>query len=470
MKIVFLHYHLKTGGVTTVLKHQVNAVRNHCAVMVMTGELPSTPFPADTVLLPDLAYDTVRSCEYDPDQLARSIHRSILSRWKDGCDLIHVHNPTLAKNRRFLAVLKALQKMGYRLFLQCHDFAEDGRPQLLFDEDYPADCHYAVINSRDYRILLDSGLKPEGLHLLKNPVPQVEPGSDGRSHDNLVLYPVRAIRRKNIGEAILLSLFFKNGETLAITQPPNSPEDVASYQGWKTFSRNHHLNIVFEAGVSHDFHQLVMSSKIIITTSIMEGFGYCFLEPWLAGKLLWGRQLPDICADFRQNGINLDHMYSTLAIPLEWIGKDSFFARFKSAITRHARLFHFAVSDHEIRDAFDQTTASDALDFGLLDEQMQQQVLIRLIHCQSSAEQLQSLNPFLSNPGMVPDAQSLISDNKARVLCHYSPTAYRDGLLETYSDVIKSRVTQHIDRQRLLSHFFTPHRFSLLKWSAYAGS
>lgn len=33
MKIAFIHYHLKTGGVTSVLKQQVETLRDVCDVL-----------------------------------------------------------------------------------------------------------------------------------------------------------------------------------------------------------------------------------------------------------------------------------------------------------------------------------------------------------------------------------------------------------------------------------------------------
>jgi hypothetical protein len=58
-----------------------------------------------------------------------------------------------------IKILKSLQKRGVNLFLQIHDFAEDGRPFDYFADEYPADCHNGVINQRDYEILLAAGLK-----------------------------------------------------------------------------------------------------------------------------------------------------------------------------------------------------------------------------------------------------------------------------------------------------------------------
>lgn len=55
-----------------------------------------------------------------------------------------------------------------KLFLQLHDFAEDGRPLAYFPDEYVPDCHYGVINSRDYSIFLKAGFKKDGLHKIFN--------------------------------------------------------------------------------------------------------------------------------------------------------------------------------------------------------------------------------------------------------------------------------------------------------------
>src|SRR3989339_1737943 len=172
MKVAFIHYHLETGGVTTVIRQQIESIRGACEVMVLSGSLPSSPFPADVIRIPGLGY-TVQpdaASAVNPEDVAESIDRAIHSKWSDGCDLIHVHNPTLAKNVCFLEILKALQNRCLNLFLQIHDFAEDARPDVYFREPYPSDCHYGVINSRDYRILLKSGLKTEGVHKISNTI------------------------------------------------------------------------------------------------------------------------------------------------------------------------------------------------------------------------------------------------------------------------------------------------------------
>ena len=247
MKIAFMHYHLKTGGVTTVLKQQLNAIGEKCQTLVLTGLPPETSFPADFVHIPELGYSSQYSKEaIDPDDVAESIIIAICNKFNGLCDVLHVHNPTLAKNKHFLKILKSLQRKGLNLFLQIHDFAEDGRPNAYFTDEYPSNCHYGVINQRDYDILLAAGLKKEGLHRLVNTVNPNPIKPQLKFKKPLILYPIRAIRRKNIGEAILLSMFFIQSQTIAITLPPNSPSDIKSYEEWKAFVKDYNLNLDFE--------------------------------------------------------------------------------------------------------------------------------------------------------------------------------------------------------------------------------
>ena len=121
------------------------------------------------------------------------------------------------------------------------------------------------------------GLKPQGLHLLENTVTEPVLSQKPEADNPMVLYPIRAIRRKNIGEAILLSLFFIHRQTLAVTLPPNSPADIRSYDGWKAFVKDYNLNLDFDRGLHCDFAALVLSADFLITSSITEGFGFSFL-------------------------------------------------------------------------------------------------------------------------------------------------------------------------------------------------
>jgi len=366
-------------------------------------------FPVDTVFIPGLGYDSFSKKKPPPHKVAESIISAISAKFGSKCDVLHIHNPTLAKNNDFLNILKELQTRNLNLFLQIHDFAEDGRPKVYFFDQYLSDCHYGVINSRDYDILIKAGLK--------------------------VLYPIRAIRRKNIGEAILLSLFFKNHERLSITLPPNSQTDLYSYTGWINYVKNNNLNVEFESGLKNDFSKLVLSSRFLITTSITEGFGFSFIEPWCVKKVIWGRKLPDICSDFENNGINLGHLYSELLIPVEWIGKDNFYQKWKGCILKNCKLLNYDIDKSSIDKIFSQVIKNEKIDFALLDEPFQKTIISHIMSSKNEKNVLIKLNPYLESVGIVPDKERLIKNNMNAVFSNYNKDIYKEKLLEIYKKV-----------------------------------
>ena len=467
MKIAFLHYHLKTGGVTTCLKQQVDALKNDCDMFVITGEKPEGAFPVDTFHIPELAYSTLCPKPINPQDIGDTVIKAIQTRFNGPADVLHVHTPLLAKNISFLKILKAIQKRGVALFLQIHDFAEDGRPLSYFAEEYPADCHYSVVNSRDYRILLKAGLKKKGLHQLFNSVnlPDGQPASSNGGSD--VVYPIRGIRRKNIGEAILLSLFFENDETLVITLPPNSPADMQSYKDWKAFSADQHLGVEFDAGLKRPFDAIVRSARYLLTTSITEGFGFSFLEPWLFEKSVWGRKLADICCDFEANGVRLDHMYTKLNVPLNWVGSQGFFDLWKHTIENTCKLFDIQIDKDRIQSAYNFITADGKIDFGLLSEDYQKQVILRLLSNPAHLQDLLKLNPFLLKIGKIRNEKDIVKTNRSAVIRNYNMSSYRQKLLTAYAAVNTDCVRQRIDKKILLGEFLNLTKFSLLKWGDY---
>ena len=467
MKVAFLHYHLKTGGVTTVLHRQAQCIHPDHEVLVLSGSPPTPGFPFPTSVIEAIGYDHPDRIPVSPERVAQQVDKAVRSHFSGICDLLHVHNPFLAKNQHLLQVLNNLQKLGYRLLLQIHDFAEDGRPHLYYPDPYPTDCHYVVINSRDRHALLDAGAAPRGVHCLPNMVVWPDTQESAGSTTKTVLYPIRAIRRKNIGEAILMSLFFKAGEKLAITLPPNSPADFPSYEGWKRLVGQRNLNVEFEAGLNADFPDLVRSSNILITTSIMEGFGFAFLEPWLANKLLGGRKLPEICIDFEQNGLRLPHLYTALNVPLQWIDKDRFRAEWTACVQNVSGRFATTVRRTELESAYVRITAGEIIDFGLLSEFYQKQVLTRILDDRSCRSQLIAMNPWLDDPANPAATGDLIAANRQIVSQHYNSRNYRESLMNIYQRVVSEPVRQQIDKQKLLSTFLKLESFSLLKWAPY---
>jgi glycosyltransferase involved in cell wall biosynthesis len=468
MKIAFLHYHLKTGGVTTVLKRQISALQDNCEILVLTGDQAGTALPCRVVEIPGLGYDQPGVPLPAPDITAGRVLKALSDMWPGGCDVLHIHNPTLAKSQNLLPCIKRLRASGTTLFLQIHDFAEDGRPDAYSLESYPADCHYGVINTRDRRILVKAGLTATGVHLIPN---VIHPLSAERGYfpKSLVLYPVRAIRRKNIGEAILLSLYLLPGHHLGVTLPPNSQRDMASYRDWRVYVKKKHLNVHFEIGRRHDYAGLVGTASSMVTTSITEGFGFSFLEPWTAGKLLRGRRLGDICTDFEKNGLCLDFLYDRLDVPLAWLDADQFFQAWQRTAIHAAATYHHPIDLKGIHQQLAYSAGRGVVDFGLLSERFQRQVLSHVLSNPKVKNHLKSLNPKLSFSPPEDDISEMLENNRRSVAAHYGVEKYGERLLSIYERVVHQPVLQCVDKQVLLDAFFDLNRFSLLKWGAYEG-
>jgi len=462
MKIVYLHYHLKPGGVTSVIHQQIYAVKNeHKTLIIATGK-PHANCDCDVELIPALSYDAPEKEKVSPLDLANQIQSTIEKKWPGGCDIIHAHNPTLAKNSSLIEALSILRDRGIRLFLQIHDFAEDGRPNAYYTKPYVADVHYGVINSRDFSILLKAGLDKKGLHLIPN---QVIPFPEGDiSGNGYILYPVRAIRRKNIGEALLISLFSGNNHPIGITLPPNSPWEKTFHQRWRLFTRENKLPAHLDIGLTEDYVHLVHSAHFIITTSINEGFGFAFLEPWTARKYVFGRRIEHVCKDFEQNGMIFEDFYNRLSVPTEYFDAAAFCLRRKKAVLRCNKRFGFPIRNEEIEKSSLLLTKNNLIDFGMLDEEAQQQVILSLIKDKKKKAIVMDLNPWLQKMGVLAEKYEIIEKNRARVLEIYGQEKYRQNLLSIYNSVMNVDVSHSINKLALVKAFFNPKTFYPLRW------
>jgi len=278
-----------------------------------------------------------------------------------------------------------------------------------------------------------------------------------------VLYPVRAIRRKNIGEAILLTLYFDPPALLAITLPPNSPKDLDSYHNWRNFVNRHHLRVDFEAGVQSDFSELMHGCRYVLTTSMTEGFGFGYLEAWTAGKALWGRLLPDICQDFIDQGMQLEHLYERMPVPLNWIDAKAFARRWQTALDRAAVQYGCPLDQRALESSWRVVSDDDCIDFGLLDEEAQQRVIEIVLSDRKAFEQLRRINQFLKPAGPPADCRELIQHNRTIVARHYNPQGYGQRLQEVYARVLATPVRQTVDKSIFIRSFLTPQAFTLLK-------
>jgi glycosyltransferase involved in cell wall biosynthesis len=488
MRIAIIHYHLRPGGVTRVIQHAESAlseVNQHISspkaiqTLVLTGESPtaSMPISSDYAIVEALKYNT--SSNSSVQQICDQVEAVVTEKLGGPPDVWHFHNHSLGKNLIVPEIVHHLAQKGHRLLLQIHDLAEDGRPGnyellrshfsdalTLGSHVYPQapHIHYAFINTKDLRCFQASQVADAQLHYLPDPVElDASQYTEPPKHYNerLFLYPSRTIRRKNLGEFLLWSALPEKGDRFAVTRAPKNPQHLPIYNDWVTFARAVKLPVDFEVGEQWqgDFSSLLQSASFLVSTSVAEGFGLAFLEPWLAERPLVGRKLPEITNQFEHDGINLSGLYEKLLVPIVWIGRERFEQEVQRALIRAYKAYGRTAQPDDIERAVEAAITDDYVDFGRLNEPLQQAVIEQIVREPSLKQEV--LPSILEGSG---DHTSVISQNKQIVEDGYNIRQYGKRLLHIYQAVAASPVgpVSGIDADRLLDQYLAPERFWLL--------
>jgi hypothetical protein len=276
-----------------------------------------------------------------------------------------------------------------------------------------------------------------------------------------MIYPTRAIRRKNVGEFLLWSLLGPASYRWQTTLAPRSSADLEVYRSWYTLAQTWNLPVDFAVGQSDpcSMAERYARAQTVVTTSVAEGFGLSFLEPWLAGRPLWGRDLPEITADFKAAGLDLAALYQRVPVPLAWVGEATLRARLAAALARLREAYGRSCSPADVEAAWAHLCPDGTVDFGRLDETLQRQVLAHL-HRDDDARRL--LRP-VALPGV--QGPSVLAHNRQVVATQYSLAVYGDRLAALYhhlAGVVPGRVDS-LDAGALLDQFLEPARFHLLR-------
>jgi len=432
MKIVLLHYHQRPGGVTKVIEAQRR-------VLIKDGH--EVIVPQGNRLL-----DYRQTSEESAQDLAATLPKK--------ADLWIIHNPTLGKNVLFPDLIELLARRGDRLLLQCHDFAEDGRPvnyRLVQSHKnlYPlADhVHYAFVNERDRSSLIAAGIPKNRCHALPNALNPV-PDSAATPEDLLIFYPVRGIRRKNLGEFCLLAAHAPLGARFAIALAPENPEWKLVHDDWERFAKKQALPVEFDVVSSPaQFGTWLGRASHIATTSIAEGFGLTFLEPQLINKPLIGRRLPEITTDFETHGIEFHGTYDAIPVPLALLDLDRLQRDFKTSLRTYFKAYRRAIDPAS---AWEKLIEKGTLDFGNLPEAHQRS----LIRDHDLPELRYWLNDVLIRESDPPQDVS-----------HWSDAAYQSRLRKIIAAVTSSPVSplDFLDKERILERFLHADRFHFLR-------
>ncbi len=546
MNLAILHYHLNRGGVTRVIENQLAALdavldpAEPWQVAVIYGGRCNglnqdiadllRAIRLSFIEVPMLDYDGVQSDggRHAPAELLMELYAA-LGRldFQPQQTVLHVHNHSLGKNRCLPEVVPILAQDGYAVLLQIHDFAEDFRPtnyRLLGDpaEVYPqaAGIHYAVINGRDHNILRTAGIEPERLHLLPNPVPEMgdtcgdmcadisgtavsavcgSARANARAKlqqqfgvgqdDCFVLYPVRCIRRKNIGEALLYGALAPAGTVVGLTLAPANPVEVPIYTAWKELAAELNLPCRFEVGApgALSFAENLAAADVILTTSLAEGFGMVFVESWLAGRPLVGRDLPEITPDFAGAGVQLDRLWPRLCVPVNWIGADDFR---HAVVAAYRRTLETYGREEKVSGTFCAKHPSgrsgkrfltpfpeppfpepfpELVDFGELNEPMQRQVIELVCRDETNRRRVFDANPWLGEvfAVRVDTASDVIQQNADAIRREFSLEPSGRRLVDLYEQVISSPRDESPEplpnAGRILDQFLSIDRFRLIR-------
>lgn len=481
LNVAIVHYHLKRGGVTRVIESAREVLKaNGSRVLILSGESPREDADqTDVCVVPGLNYRKTGNSVI-AGSLVEALKKEAIAHFGTLPDVWHFHNPTLAKNVLIPTVIKELAEEDARIVLQLHDFAEDGRPgnytsqRSFFDSEssfeatlYPVakQIHYATINQRDHDFLRKAGISRSNLHVLPNAITELrvesKPSDRPFCQDKLfALYPTRGIRRKNIGELLLLALLCGDRIEFATTLSPENPEWRDVHDGWESAVKE--LDLPVTLGIADDgkysFLDLLGWSDFVVTTSIGEGFGLAFLEPWTAGKSVVGRDLPEITQDFVKNSLKLDQLYSRIDIPVEWLNESEVKEAAESMLRRSYLAYDSVLPRNAVRQTIKSWIKKGKIDFGVLNEAMQLSILRKL-------KEEPALMSSISAPSMEIASEETVKSHFKIISEVYSLERYGESLGALYEAAMKGHAgrVSHLSTASVLAQFLNPARLNLLR-------
>ena len=471
MRVAIVHYHLGPGGVTRVIEAATQALAaagvRH---VILSGES-----------VPGLNYLPAPG-EHSAETLTESLRAAAGEALGGPPDLWHFHNHSLGKNCLIPHVIARLARENERLVLQIHDLAEQGRPanyQLIANcrTLYPVSprIRYAFLNSRDLQLFTAAGLPPENASLLPNSVSQPSGGSPEDPPSAPILFaPIRGIRRKNLGELVLLSALAPAGTRVAVSRAPLDPAARPVHDTWRKFTGKHHLPIGFDvvdrfapaAGAASGFESWLAHATHLVTTSVSEGFGLPFLEAAAIGKPLIGRNLPHLTADHARHGIRAGRLYDRLLVPLDWVDLPILRDHLTTDLERNYRDYRRTLSQETIDTTLAALVRDGQLDFGNLPEPLQQGVIERLADPGNRRVPLVEING--ETQPAIDWLAAVIAERTptatAAQLTPYSPAEYQKSLTTLYEQLTHQPAgpVAHLPAGEILTAHLRPDSFHFL--------
>lgn len=471
-RITIFHYHLQTGGITQVIADSVYSVLQQSPdqfeIKIVSGRQEQTdefiarlndrvPSPVEAEVFSLIDYTDMMD---DPPDTSR-IRREMLRRY--GGTIWWIHNYHIGKNPQFTRAVVdiALQHPEQQIVLHIHDFPESGRflnlkkiQSQMDDILYPVcpNVRYVVINSRDYHILTNAGIPESHVFLLNNPV-NAE-GNNGfidiwsvhdkinrwamdrlpfwHEHGKLILYPIRAIRRKNVLEAALLTNLLDTPANLLVTLPGRSNQEKQYSdlveQAFEeklvpgAWALGTHLE-EFETS----FNELTHSADLIVSSSIQEGFGYLFINSILWSVPLVARGLDILDGIKPLFTPDSSHFYREITVSLSTTERTVLQAVFRQGIDDLTGLLPAGIIAN-LTDEVEQILAADTIDYAFLTPELQYTLLERITGSEEYRSELIELNAEV-----VAVTGNLLRGSKPadkrKALREFGPAAHTDQIL-----------------------------------------
>jgi hypothetical protein len=425
------------------------------------------------------------------------------------------HNLTIGKNCALSSAFAFCSRLcengtdDVRFFSIIHDFAEEGRSDCLkyinslqdlgidiWDDLYPktSNLRFVVPSKRNYTFLKKAGFNVD---LLANPVETEKVKRKGivlekriafkklisyskREHTPFdpalptLFYPARVISRKNIIEALLVSNIICKANLLVGKCGPSAAHR-ALYSKIKKLCVKYKAPVVFDCSErfapkksKNSFPSILFDvADACISTSIAEGFGYAFYEPWTNNKYIIGRRPMDFSP---LPGMKFPGLYTRMPIPVSWIPIDDCVRKYFDRMRQYyhvrnvKRYSSFAKFRPEFKAAF---IKNNTIDFACLDETTQFNVAQRLLESQSMVrewerlcgKELKQIRDAVKI-GLLPK-QSLIRSNQDIIKKKISGEKFVQNFAQCFFKIRPKSVSQNHYKE-IAQYFGDLSRFRLL--------
>ena len=309
--------------------------------------------------------------------------------------------------------------------------------------------------------------------VLPNPI-RIPP-STPRPNDSpaRVLYAVRGIRRKNLGEVFLLAALSPSGTRYATTLAPTQERWLPVFEKWQAFVKSSGLpvDLAVVGGVSTEggdssFEAWQEQSTHFVTTSVAEGFGLAFLEAAAAGKPLFGRDLPSIAGDQAAQGIKAGHLYQRLLIPASWIDPERLRQHLTDALQKLFLAYGCDLSCKFLEEVSDALDFDRHLDFGNLPEDLQQLALQHLLDASAADEVLVEIEGarFPAAGWLEKTLAERRPTATADQLQHYSPESHLTRLVGLHDELLATtpQSPAFLPKHQVLRQYLRPRNFHFL--------